>query len=80
MRYLTQEDEETYRDELWKYRVDYTKFPNTSRYYLDEDMGLVVAFVDTENFLVNWIMDLGSSLDGYDLGKQDSYLGGFHGT
>jgi hypothetical protein len=30
---------------------------------------------------VTWMMDLGrSSLDGRDLGKQDAFLGGLHGS
>jgi hypothetical protein len=41
----------------------------------------VVACVDTKSFLVTWMMDLGrSSLDGHDLGKQDAFLGGLHGS
>jgi hypothetical protein len=32
-------------------------------------------------FLVTWMMDLGRiSLDGCDLGKQDAFLGGLHGS
>jgi hypothetical protein len=32
-------------------------------------------------FLVTWMMDLGkSSLDGRDLGKQDAFHGGLHGS
>jgi hypothetical protein len=32
-------------------------------------------------FSVTWMMDLGKcSLDGHDLGKKDSFLGGLHGS
>jgi hypothetical protein len=34
-----------------------------------------------EDILVTWMMDLGrNSLDGRDLGKHDSCLGGLHGS
>jgi hypothetical protein len=36
--------------------------------------------VDTKSF-VTWMMELGIiSLDGCDLGKQDAFLGGLHGS
>jgi hypothetical protein len=81
MRYLTQEDEDTCRDELQRSRVNDTECPSSAWDCSERGHKFSCSMCVDKESLVTWMMDLGeSSLDCHDLDKQDACLGGLQGS